>query len=77
MRWKTEKTEDGTERVVRYFALFPKELDDGYTVWLETYYAKEIWYEFETDSSMNHWKTIKTGVQHPNDPGTGTRVFRP
>lgn len=73
MRWKTPpKTKQDTERVARYFAFFPTELDDGYTVWLEGYYAKECWEVYITNSYLNSWRTARTSIFHPDDPGTGS-----
>ena len=74
MKWKTEKTENGTERVVRYFALVPTELSDGYTVWLQRYYSKEVWQEYRSDSYTNHWQAIETSVDHPDRPTTGLQT---
>ena len=74
MKWKTKNTEDGTERVVRYFALFPTELSDGYTVWLQRYYSKEVWQEYRSDSYNNHWQAIETSVVHPDRPTTGSQT---
>ena len=68
MRWKTSITlkspVHGDRRVVKYYAILPTELDDGYTVWLETYYATEEWVEIEYDYFQSHWKIIKTSVYH-------------
>jgi hypothetical protein len=78
MRWQTpKKIKNGEERIVRYFALFPTNLDDEYTVWLEYYYAVEQWQEFQNDYTQNHWKLIKTSIAHPNDPGTGSKTGYP
>jgi hypothetical protein len=76
MRWKTEENKSGNKRVVKYFALLPTKLDDGYTVWLESYWALEIWDDGTTSTGFGYWKTIRTSTTHPNDPGTGTPVRR-
>lgn len=48
MRWKTfDGFKNGDTRVSKYFALFPVDLEDGYTVWLESYWAVE---RFDTGS---------------------------
>lgn len=42
MRWKTPPViEPGTKRIVKYFAFMPRELSDGNTVWLESYFQEE------------------------------------
>ena len=66
MRWKTAtKNKHGNKQIQQYFAFLPRELDDGYTVWLETYYALEQWHE-----NMSHWRIVKTST-HPDNLGTG------
>lgn len=61
MKWKTpDKIRHGDKQIRKYFAFTPTELDDGYTVWLESYTVEEIWYEVETDSAMSHWKSLKS-----------------
>lgn len=74
MRWKTENETpaDATKRVARYYALWPKELDDGYTVWLEHYWAEERYERFIGDPKKNYWRTVKTSVCHPDKPNTGS-----
>ena len=73
MRWKTAaKNKHGDKRIEQRFAFLPTELDDGYTVWLEPYYALEQWYENNTDTAMSHWRIVKTSIAHPDNPGTGT-----
>jgi hypothetical protein len=72
MRWKTEKTKSGEKRAVTYFAILPTKLDDGYTVWLEHYYALETWDDGTTSTGFGYWKTNRTSVKHPDNPGTGS-----
>ena len=72
MRWKTEKTKSGEKRAVTYFAILPTKLDDGYTVWLEHYWAEETWDDGTTIIGFGRWKINRTSVKHPGDPGTGT-----
>ena len=72
MRWKTEKTKSGEKRVVTYFAILPTKLDDGYTVWLEYYWVEETWDDGTTSIGFGHWKTNRTSVKHPDNPGTGS-----
>jgi hypothetical protein len=76
MRWKTsEQPKDGDTRIVRRYAYTPTNLDDGYTVWLESYYAVEKWRVIHF-YGQNHWKLIKTSSKHPDDPGTGTPICK-
>lgn len=72
MRWKTEKIKSGNKRVVTYFAILPTELDDGYTVWLESYWALETWDDGTTSIGFGRWKTNRTSTTHPDNPGTGS-----
>mgnify|MGYP000861225753 CR=1 FL=1 len=68
MRWKTPQgIQHGDRRTVWYFALFPTKLDDGYTVWLERYWAEEVWQVCEYDGYFAFWKTIKTSINRPNE----------
>jgi len=56
MKWKTPKgLKTGDKRQVQYFALFPTCLSDGYTVWLERYWAEESWEECEYDGLSGGW----------------------
>lgn len=72
MRWKTaEKIKSGDVNYHRYFALWPTELSDGYTVWLESYWAKEVWHE-DTYDGFYGWKTVYTSIAHPERPITGS-----
>ena len=77
MRWKTEENKSGEKRVFKYFALVPTKLDDGYTVWLESYWAEEVWDDGTTSTGFGYWKTISTSTKNPNLPDTGTPVRRP
>jgi hypothetical protein len=75
MKWKTDAVlQSGEKRVVENFAFLPTELDDGYTVWLQKYYAVEIWDDGTTGIGFGHWKTKQTSCVHPDDPGTGSRT---
>ena len=61
MKWKTETgPEKGEERVVRYFAFWPTQLSNGYTVWLERYWAVERWEYIHTDVSSSYWRLVRT-----------------
>lgn len=71
MRWKTDKTKNGEVAYRRYFALWPVELSDGHTVWLERYWAKEIWRECPYNGFYG-WVTEYTSVVHPAKPDTGS-----
>jgi hypothetical protein len=47
MRWKLKTKADckeGTERVLKKYALIPEILSDNYFVWLETFYVKQRYY---------------------------------
>jgi hypothetical protein len=74
MRWETQpKTpKSGEKRKVQYFAFFPTELDDGYTVWLENYWALESWDDDTTSTGVGYWKTIRTQRKDPTRPDTGS-----
>jgi len=56
MHWRTPIEEKpGNTRSVKPFALFPTRLGDGYTVWLERYWAEEEWYECAYDGYLRYW----------------------
>jgi hypothetical protein len=38
------ETKEHTKRVIKRYAYFPKELKDGYFVWLESYYVEQTYY---------------------------------
>lgn len=60
MKWKTPATPKREDtRTVQYFALLPVVTSDGFTVWLEFYYADEKWVEC-VQTGIAHWKTVKT-----------------
>jgi hypothetical protein len=70
MRWKTPKApKHGETRIVRRYACVPTNLSDGYTVWLESYYAVE---QYQVSHYENYWELIETSSKHPNRPTTGT-----
>ena len=72
MKWKTShKNIHGDKTTRKYFALFPTELDDGYTVWLESYFSEEVWYEYQNDTTMSHWKSVRTFSQKRVKPVIG------
>jgi hypothetical protein len=77
MKWKTEKIKSGEKQVFKNFALLPTKLDDGYTVWLEYYWAEEVWDDGTTSTGFGYWKTSRTSTKNPNLPDTGTPVRRP
>lgn len=59
MRWKTwQPPADGTIETVKLFALFPVKLEDGYTVWLENYFADNVWHDNKYDVT-GHWLTLR------------------
>jgi hypothetical protein len=73
MKWKTDAVlQSGEKRVVENFAFLPTELDDGYTVWLQKYYAVEIWDDGTTSIGFGYWKTKHTSSTHPDRPDTGS-----
>ena len=73
MRWKSYiGPSSGEKQIVKYFAIAPTKLDDGYTVWLETYWAVETWDDGTTSTGVGYWKRNKTSSTHPHDPGTGS-----
>ena len=53
MKWKTVRKEpkEGDIRVKTKFALFPIEVNNGYTVWLETYDSVQ---EYRYGPRANH-----------------------
>lgn len=59
MRWKTEESKPGDKRIVKYFAFLPTTLTDGWTVWLESYFAEEE-YTYYTSEGNSKWAIIKT-----------------
>lgn len=73
MRWKSyQGPKSGDKQIVKYFALLPTRLDDGYTVWLETYWATETWDDGTTSTGYGYWKTNYTSYNHPEKPDTGS-----
>jgi hypothetical protein len=74
MKWKTNRIpRSGEKSTIRRFAFLPKKLDDGYTVWLEHYYALEVWDDGTTSTEHNgYWKLRHTSLYHPDRPNTGT-----
>lgn len=46
MRWKTQNApKNASTRVIKRFALFPKRLDDGYTICFESYLIHQTFFE--------------------------------
>lgn len=75
MRWKSwVGPTAGNKRTVKYFAIWPNKLDDGFTVWLESYYAVETWDDGTTSTGFGYWKTIQTSSTHPQRPNTGSAI---
>jgi len=67
MKWRTKYgPNNGERRVQKTFALFPAELDDGYTVWLESYWEEIEWREHRYDSIASGWHTVKTWSKNTN-----------
>lgn len=62
MKWKSEPhIERGTKRISKYFAFTPVETTDGYTVWLQNYWAVEEYggYNYGYDG-FNVWAILST-----------------
>ena len=60
MRWKSwVGPKAGDIRAVKYFAIWPNKLDDGFTVWLESYWAQEEWRN-DPHGHAGYWKSIRT-----------------
>ena len=73
MRWKSyQGPKSGDKQIVKYFALFPTRLDDGYTVWLESFWAEQTWDDGTTSTGFGYWKTTRTSSDHPEKPDTGS-----
>jgi hypothetical protein len=73
MKWKTNFPPAPWEkRIVEYFAILPTKLDDGYTVWLQKYWAIETWDDGTTSIGFGYWKTKHTSSTHPDRPNTGS-----
>mgnify|MGYP003564266940 CR=1 FL=1 len=61
MKWKTPKgLKTGDKRQVQYFALLPTELGDGYTVWLERFWAEETYDECKYDGLSGVWTRTRS-----------------
>lgn len=72
MRWKTKsKNRTGDTRVVARFALLPTQLNDGHTVWLESYWAVDTWCAY---GDTQYWETEYTSIVHPDKPKTGSKT---
>lgn len=55
MRWKKRPEEKpGSMRKIKKFAWLPKELDDGYVVWLERFNAEQRYSKY-----VNRWVAVK------------------
>jgi len=52
MKWKTNPKH--SLRTKKYFAFIPIRCEDGYTVWLESYYQYERW-----DEQYYEWEIVK------------------
>lgn len=69
MRWKTDNgLKNGERRKSKYFALFPTALSDGYTVWLEWYWAEEEWEVVHNDGYSTGWRTVRTWCEKKARP---------
>lgn len=73
MRWKSYTgPKSGAKRVQKYFAIWPTALNDGYTVWLQSYWAIETWDDGTTSTGFGFWKTNGIYADHPDRPNTGS-----
>jgi hypothetical protein len=60
MRWKSwVGPKRGDKRAIKYFALWPAKLSNGFTVWLESYWSEDEW-ATDPDGHMGYWKSIRT-----------------
>ncbi len=72
MIWKTKQgPKSGDKRVEEYYAFLPTELDDGYTVWFETYYVLESYDDGTTSTGVPYWKPLRKTLKNPLKPDTG------
>lgn len=65
MRWKTHKPEDGEQRIRRFFALWPTEVDTGETVWLEWLWAVDTYYDGKYTVGFDVWITDRISIDYP------------
>ena len=73
MKWKTEeKPQSGDKRLTQYFAFTPTDTDDGFTVWLEYYWAEEEFKYFPSEGNGT-WLTNKKMVDHPDKINTSAK----
>lgn len=57
MIWKAHVNKES--RIRRKFALFPNKLDNGYSIWLDWYWAREEWWDH--NFPVPGWIEVKTG----------------
>lgn len=73
MMWKTyQNPKPGTQQFRRMWALWPVALDNGYTVWLESYYVTEKWGPGQGWDETGGWRTVALTKHHPERPDTGS-----
>ena len=66
MKWKHESPKLGDRRIEERMAWIPTKLDDGYTVWLETYRvhlryeSRQVMTKFTTSVPRERWFEIGT-----------------
>ena len=77
MRWKHTKDDRnfiqrGRTRHTKRFAWLPTKLDDGTTVWLESYWHTQRWDDGTTSGEEGFWNSGKRYSHHPDRPHTGT-----
>jgi hypothetical protein len=62
MKWKTKPApKHGDTRKRKIFAIFPVTAEWGgveYTVWLETFQVKEMYFEYPNDPHLDGWTIV-------------------
>jgi hypothetical protein len=83
MKWKNTKDarkfiQKGRTRHIKKFAYLPVKLDDGHSIWLESYWHTQRWDDGTTteNSIGGFWNKGKTSTKHPGRPDTGTPTWR-
>lgn len=67
MKWKTNLPKDGDTRIEKYYAFLPTVLTNGWTVWLEEYFAEEKCVYWQANDQFT-WTTVRTWIDvQPED----------
>ena len=65
MRWKSwVGPKSGDIRAVKYFAIWPTKLANGFTVWLESYWSQEEWRTDHLAGRIGYWKVIRRWTEN-------------